>query len=167
MRLSNIILRVLRIIAFIGVLMVFLLVVVYSIPFKSIFSRAIALGDLTGYLCCILILLMFAYPVFFFITVIIMKIQGCHVYLVYGHEELSLLELFWQNEVYPFQSFLFDKFTTIKTYRFPYNIDFGYTKNYPLMKVVAGIYRLIRAILILCIIVAAFYFSTSFIAGTI
>ena len=163
----NIILRVLRIIAFVGVLMVFLLVVAFNIPFKTVLSRGFALGDLTGYLCCIFVSLMFAYPIFFIITVIVMKIQGWHVYLVYGHGELSLLELFLQNEFHPFRRFLFDKFTTIKSYRFPYNIDFGYTKNYPLMKVVAGLYRVIRAILILCIIAAVFYFSASFIARTI
>ncbi len=167
MRAANIILRALRIIAFIGVLLVFLLVVAFNVPFKTILSRAIVLGDVTGYLCCISIILMIAYPVFFLITVVIMKIQGWHVYLVYGHGELSLLELFLQNEFTPFRRFLFDKFTTIKSYRFPYNIDFGYTKNYPLMKVVAGVYRLVRAILILCIIAAAFYFSASFIARTI
>lgn len=163
----NVFLRVLRIIAFIGVLMVFLLVVAFSIPFKTILNRAIGLGDMTGYLCCILISLMCAYPILFLITVCVMKKQGFHVCLVYGHKELSLLELFMQNEYVPFREFLFDKFTTIKSYRFPYSVDFGYTNNYPFMRVVAKSYRIIRAILILCIIAAVFYFSASYIARTI
>ena len=163
-------LRILRIISFVGFLFVFILVIGFNVPFLEIVKRGIACEGFTGYICLISAIMFISYPVLFLLTILYMKLSGRHVYLIYGKGELSLFGLFRQNELRPFIQFLTDSFNKIRSERFPYNVDFarGMTvSRYNVMRIVAFAYRFIRCVILITLIVAAFYFGGRYVAQTI
>lgn len=166
----KVLLRTLRVISFIGFLFVLVLIIGFKIPFQQIIDRSLGHDGITGYVCAISVILFIAYPVMFLLTLIYMKASGWHIYLFHGKEELSLLELFNQNELRHFVQFLIDHHSQVPSWRFPYTVDFarGMTESqYNKMRIVAFLYRSIRCVLLIAIIVAVYYFGGNYIAITI
>ena len=120
-------LRFLRIFSFIGVALMVGLVMWKDIPFVYIVERALTFNGTYSYAALVILILFVAYPLFFLLTILVMKIKGWHVYWIYGKKELSLWGLFTQNEVRPFWNFLVDEFDKISSpHRFPYSVDYAF-----------------------------------------
>ena len=171
----RVLLRVSRIVAFIGKVMLFLLVLVFRIPFLKIWSVAFHSESFTDYCFLVIMILSILYPLLFLITILYMKLNGWHVYLIYGKGELSLWGLFWQNELIPFFRFLTASPISYNKpdqhLRFPYNVDFGYENRKVLPHwvwvILAFLYRAARAIVFLAIIIAVVFFATYYLQGRI
>lgn len=168
-------LRIIRIISFIGMTMLFILVLVFQIPFLKIWNVAFHPESWTDYYFTVIMICSIAYPIVFLITVLYLKLTGWHVYLIYGKGELSLWGLFRQNELSPFLRFLTARpitFTKSDQYlRFPYSVDYGYENRkvipHWIWVILAFLYRAIRAIVLLSIIVVGLCLITYFFAGRI
>lgn len=150
--------------------MVVVLVVIFGIPFLTIWNIALNPSQLSDYYFSLIMCCFVLYPVLFLLKVLIMKIQGWHVYLIYGHDELSLRELFIQNEWCPFWAFMTDKSDRKSGQeRFPYNVDMGHMrwKKYIIMSVVAFFYRLLRVLVLSALFLTVYCIIIWYFAGKI
>ena len=155
-------LRFLRVVAFIGFAMMIGLVLWKNVPFFGLLTQAMLFNDAHSYAAAAVMILFIAYPVLFVLTILVLKITGWRVYLIFGRGEPSLWELFMQNEVRPFIRFLTDSYTTVpSSYRFPYSVDFGRSRHV----VLAFIYRTVRCIIILTLIAGIYYVSLRWMSG--
>ena len=147
------ILRFLRILTFIGASIIIGLVMWKNLSFIEIVHSARKMIGIEGKVYTCLFACFIAYPILFILTIIVLKLRGWRVYLIYGKGELSLFGLFVQNELRPFVRFLTDRYKVLpSSQRFPYSVDLGFNRHI----ILAFIYRCIRCMLILLLIAVTY-----------
>lgn len=168
-------LRIMRILSFIGMIMLYMMVLVFQVPFLKIWNTAFHVGSWTDYYFLVIVICFIAYPLLFLLSVLYLKLKGWRVYLIYGKGELSLWGLFRQNELSPFLRFLTASPITLtkanQHLKFPYSVDFGYENRkvipHWIWVALAFLYRTFRAVAFLAVIVAGLYFITYYFAGRV
>ena len=167
-------LRVLRVLSFIGLILVFILVIAFNVPFLNMLTVAISPQSATDIFFSIIIGCFVAYPILFFLTIVVLKIKGWHVYLLHGVGELSLYELFIQNEWLVFWGWLTATrmmFAPRRRMKFPYSVDFGAVNtkhiSYNTWNVLAKLYRFIHTIIFVGLILVLFYIVAWYFSGRI
>ena len=159
--------RFFRIIVFVLGSMVVCCVYGYNIPFLTIFDHAFHANTVSDYFCTVIMVSFILYPVLFILTIVCMKAEGWHVYWIHGPGELSLLQLFVQNELRPFWKYLTDTRTYNAPKRFPYSVDMGFRYHnlpYPLSTVLAFLYRVLHTIIASCLLLGIYGFVVMMLA---